>query len=578
MNFRRKTLNSRMCERSVPSLGAGTGKGFRRLGMTTPVRLQEEIARQRQRLNADLVPRQIGVALSCTLFLAFVPFWYVFLIYLISVGSEIFQRRYLRICEERPTWGNRALVLLNSAVAMGAYSSVALVLWRFEDPMARFVGTLAPIGALLNVSVMRAIHLPLGMASALPAAIVLLALPAQELLIYGVSVPGIVALGAAGTLVAYFLSALVQNHRGHAALLNALAEAQAAGEAKTRFLSTMSHEIRTPLNALRGHGDLVASETRPERIKDHARQIATASTQIQRMLETALDLSLLADGAMSFRPATTAIHKEIRSAPAALAPSNPARVTVEIASDVPEYGRLDPALLRRSISHVCALVAAPTTGQEVRLRCAIAPSAPDRLVITATGPADTGQGESRTNGKNDILAELASGLAQRMGGRLILMRAPNGGRVARLELPFVPLPDPPSDGAESVYGTLRALVVDDIPSNRLVLCQMLRSLRIDTIEAGGGNDALEWLGSEPFDLVFLDINMPGMDGAETLKMIRNADAAWSKIPVIAITADSVTWQRDRYIALGFDGYLTKPLERRLLWAEILAAVPPPPPL
>ncbi|PPB79528.1 phospho-acceptor domain-containing protein [Albidovulum inexpectatum] len=546
--------------------------------MTSAVRLQEEIARQRQRLNADLVPRQIGVALSCLLFLAFVPFWYVFLIYLISVGSEIIQRRYLRICEAQPTWRNRALVLLNSAIAIAAYSSVALVLWKFDDPMARFVGTLAPIGALLNISVMRAIHLPLGIASALPAALALLALPAQELLIYGLTIPGLVAMGAAGTLVAYFLSALIQNHRSHAALLNALAEARAAGEAKTRFLSTMSHEIRTPLNALSGHSDLLMSETHPDQVKDHARQIASASMQIHQMLETALDLSLLTDGTLSFRPATTAIHKEIRSAPINRDPSHPTRVTVEIAPDVPEYGRLDPALLRRSIAHICALVADPLMAAEIRLRCTISPSTPERLIITATGTPAATRDDPRENGRNDIFVDLASGLAERMGGRLVLMRAPNGGRVARLELPFVPLPDPPAGGAESVYGTLRALVVDDIPSNRFVLCQLLRSLRIDTIEAKDGNDALEWLNAEPFDVVLLDINMPGMDGTETLKKIRETDAAWSKIPVIAITADSVTWQRDLYLSMGFDGYLTKPLERRLLWAEILATVPPPPPL
>jgi CheY-like chemotaxis protein len=121
-------------------------------------------------------------------------------------------------------------------------------------------------------------------------------------------------------------------------------------------------------------------------------------------------------------------------------------------------------------------------------------------------------------------------------------------------------------------------VVDDIATNRLVVAQMLRSLRIEAIEAEGGSDALEWLKAEAFDLVLLDMNMPDMDGEATFREIRSSDADWSDIPVVALTADTVTYQRDHYVGLGLDGYITKPIDKRLLWAEILTAVPPPPPL
>uniref|UniRef100_UPI0039B98CD5 response regulator n=1 Tax=Albidovulum sp. TaxID=1872424 RepID=UPI0039B98CD5 len=97
-------------------------------------------------------------------------------------------------------------------------------------------------------------------------------------------------------------------------------------------------------------------------------------------------------------------------------------------------------------------------------------------------------------------------------------------------------------------------------------------------EAGGGGDALEKLAGGEFDLVLLDMNMPDMDGEATFREIRAAGAPWAEIPVVALTADAVALKRDYYLALGLNGFVSKPVDRRLLWAEILSAVPRPPPL
>ena len=87
-------------------------------------------------------------------------------------------------------------------------------------------------------------------------------------------------------------------------------------------------------------------------------------------------------------------------------------------------------------------------------------------------------------------------------------------------------------------------------------------------EAGNGEEALAQLAVSEFDIVLLDMHMPVMDGPETIRAIRESSAAWSMIPVIALTADAMSGDRERYLAMGMDGYLAKPLVIGDLIAEI----------
>jgi len=114
-------------------------------------------------------------------------------------------------------------------------------------------------------------------------------------------------------------------------------------------------------------------------------------------------------------------------------------------------------------------------------------------------------------------------------------------------------------------------VVDDISTNRLVVGQLLRSLDVDYTEAEGGHAALGKLAEGGHDLVLLDMNMPGMNGEATFRAIRGSRAPWSTIPVVAITADSAGAQRDRYLALGLDGYVPKPIDRHILRLALIEA-------
>ena len=103
----------------------------------------------------------------------------------------------------------------------------------------------------------------------------------------------------------------------------------------------------------------------------------------------------------------------------------------------------------------------------------------------------------------------------------------------------------------------RIAVVEDNPDNRLLLQAMLGDV-YELEEYENGIDALKGLTSRPADLVLLDISLPGMDGLEVLRRLRD-DASTAKLPVIALTAHAMAGDRERFLAAGFDGYLTKPI-------------------
>lgn len=116
---------------------------------------------------------------------------------------------------------------------------------------------------------------------------------------------------------------------------------------------------------------------------------------------------------------------------------------------------------------------------------------------------------------------------------------------------------------------LRALIVDDNSVNRRVARLLIEPQGLIAQEAENGRDALDMLAKQTFDMVLLDMHMPVMDGRETIKSIRKSLEAWHHIPVIAMTADAMSGDREKCLDMGIDGYVPKPVDQRELLAEIL---------
>ncbi|MBL4916334.1 response regulator [Szabonella alba] len=201
---------------------------------------------------------------------------------------------------------------------------------------------------------------------------------------------------------------------------------------------------------------------------------------------------------------------------------------------------------------------------------------------------------------NGLGLSISRALARQMGGDLVIIPSredggagPLRGAVFRLTIALPALPErsealenattapvatqtanPAQNLPSAQRGRrLRVLVVDDIATNRLVAATYLRMLGAGTVEAASGEEALRLLVRDLPDLVLLDMNMPGMDGRETIRQIRALPDAPGRIPVIAMTADALIDHRAQYLASGVDGYLSKPLNPDRMAAEIAAVLP-----
>lgn len=496
---------------------------------------QDDVNRQLVRLKADLVSRHAGILLTFALASALLPFWIVFFCYVALVGADIVQARLLRGLSNDPNQLRYGLFLVVSAFTNVIYLLPATLVWHMDDPLLKFLAFLAVVGALLNASSVRSALLSCGIATGLPAAIIALWMPISEMGDVETGLSAALALGGCIALLGYFISALLQNHRAQRDLVEAAESAREASAAKTRFLAAMDHEVRTPLNALLGHSQLLREAEGVAAARSHAAQIELAARGLETLVDDVVDLTAVAEGKLKFRPATVVIRPEIERIERQILPllgGSGAGIQTEVAAEVPEFGRFDPILLRKSLAHLATVAMSehdPARPAGLNIRCALAPGRKDRLRFTlaATEPSghtpDVNEKPRLAGLESDTIGlSLVHSLAEVMGANSAVLRAPDHTLVARIELPFVTVPEPPATGAETVYGRLRTLVVDDISSNRLVVAQMLRSLRIEATEAASGHDALERLGSGEYDLVLLDMNMPDMDGEATLQSIRQS--------------------------------------------------------
>jgi CheY-like chemotaxis protein len=123
----------------------------------------------------------------------------------------------------------------------------------------------------------------------------------------------------------------------------------------------------------------------------------------------------------------------------------------------------------------------------------------------------------------------------------------------------------------SLFGA-RVLLTDDHPINRQVIKLFLSPQGCAIEEASNGLEALEKLATQPFDVVLLDVQMPVMDGKETIRRIRSSSEAWRSLPVIALTADAMSGDREKLLALGMSDYLSKPVDQRELLAKLHHAI------
>jgi signal transduction histidine kinase/ActR/RegA family two-component response regulator len=376
-----------------------------------------------------------------------------------------------------------------------------------------------------------------------------------------------------------------------------------ASEAKSLFLARMSHELRTPLNSVLGLAQVLARD--PRLAADQREQAATLERAGRHLLAVAndvLDLAAVEAGKLPLRREPVAPGALLDGCAALVRPQAAAKriaLRQEVAPDAPAAVLGDATRLRQMVLNLLSnAVKFTPEGGEVRLRAArAAPSGALRIEVGDTGPGipperrpllfrDFTRLESSPGqefGGAGLGLAISAALARAMGGRIGCEDGPGGrGSLFWIELPLPEAAPPPEATAPAPAREAgprrRVLVVDDVAPNRLVARILLEGAGHEVELAADGAEAVAAVQRGGFDLVLMDVHMPGVDGLEATRRIRALEGAARRVPIIALTADALPDQMERCHAAGMDGHLAKPLDRASLLAVVgraEAAVAPP---
>ena len=168
-------------------------------------------------------------------------------------------------------------------------------------------------------------------------------------------------------------------------------------------------------------------------------------------------------------------------------------------------------------------------------------------------------------------------LAELLGGEISLRSRPNVGSVFTAEILAPSAAAPVAEEADggALLDGLRVLVVEDNPTNRLIATRLLEQLGAVVETADDGRMGVDAVARASFDLIFMDVQMPVMDGVEATRLIRAMPAPASDTPILAMTANALQHQTEAYLAAGMNGVVSKPLSPSALVARIVAVLTGP---
>ncbi len=368
-------------------------------------------------------------------------------------------------------------------------------------------------------------------------------------------------------------------------------EAEKANHAKSEFLSSMSHELRTPLNAIVCFSELLESkEGLDSESKDFAKDIVSASHNLLDLVNGVLDISKIEAGKMELINKEYNSQELFNSLSTMVIPrigDKPIDFKTVIASDIPPVLKGDTGKLKQIILNLLTNAVKYTDKGFIKYRVECINDFKNnqtKLIITVT---DTGRGIKKEDidrlfKKFERLEEdrntsiegtglglaITEGLAELMGGKITVISDYGKGSTFKFvviqEIVNVEVKEESSNITSSDYNTFegkKALIVDDSKLNLKVAENVLKNFLVTTESVTSGLECLSCVNSKKYDIIFMDIMMPNMTGVEVLKKLREENI---NTPVIALTADAIEGQEEKYMSEGFDGYISKPINKEKL--------------
>ena len=366
--------------------------------------------------------------------------------------------------------------------------------------------------------------------------------------------------------------------------------AQQANSAKSRFLANVSHELRTPLNGILGYTQLLQIDggLNPHQASRVAAMLS-AGQHLLEMINGVLDISEIEAGHLELRPAPTDLLGLCTACIDLVRPpaeSKSLDLKLTLAEDLPHRLIVDPTRLRQVLLNLLSNAVKYTATGQIQLSLQQLRSSTLRIEVSDTGPGIRADQRDRlfqdferfgldtvseVEGAGIGLA-LSYRLTAAMGGSMGHMDHPGGGSVFWFELPLQPddtidatnlTSNPSGDGLQSP-DSLLVLVVDDVAVNRDVTASFLRAAGHRPYCVNCGEEAVVAATKTLFDLILMDVRMPGIGGLEATRQIRALPATSGLVPIVALTAQAFAEEVAACRAAGMDAHLTKPFTQLAL--------------